>query len=166
MYVHWWLTDQRLVRVGLHCQARCDCHPWRQCSLYSLNLHLDNGGGSSHSCPPLECLKRWQSDHTCHHPHRFNELATKSENGIGSPNRNVLMVNVHLQKPCGCTALDMQEWRKTTELRDRRQSNPHKWLASQKSLSVKKFETLPAGTKPRTLHHQLTAGERCGKRKC
>ena len=27
----------------------------------------------------LDCLKRWQSDHTSHHPHRLNELATKSQ---------------------------------------------------------------------------------------
>ena len=31
------------------------------------------------------CLKRWQSDHTCHHPNRFNELATKSEKWNGKP---------------------------------------------------------------------------------
>ena len=30
------------------------------------------------------------------------------------------------------------------------ESNPHKWLASRKILSVEKLETLPAGTKPRT----------------
>ena len=38
-------------------------------ALYGLNLQLDNGGGSSHQCPPLDCLKKWQSGHTCHHPH-------------------------------------------------------------------------------------------------
>ena len=27
--VHWWLSQQRPVRVRLHCQARCDYHPWR-----------------------------------------------------------------------------------------------------------------------------------------
>ena len=26
----------------------------------------------------LDCFKRWQSDHTCHHPHRFSEIATKN----------------------------------------------------------------------------------------
>ena len=36
--VHWWLSHQRPVRVGLHCQARCDYHPWRQCSLTSGSL--------------------------------------------------------------------------------------------------------------------------------
>ena len=36
--VHWWLSHQRQVRVGLHCQARCDYHPWRQCSLTSGSL--------------------------------------------------------------------------------------------------------------------------------
>ena len=70
------------LRVGLHCQARCDYHPWRHCSLFGLSLQLDNGGGSSHPCPPLDCLKRWQSDH---HPHRFLELATKGEKWNGRP---------------------------------------------------------------------------------
>ena len=52
--VHWWLLNQRPVIVGFHCQARCDHHSWRQCSLYGLNLQLDNGGGSS-----LPCLIAW-----------------------------------------------------------------------------------------------------------
>ena len=64
--VHRWLSHQRPVRVGLHCQARCDHHPWRQCSLYyiyslTLNLQLDNGCGSSDPCPLVDCLQRWQS---------------------------------------------------------------------------------------------------------
>ena len=46
--VHWWLSDQRPVGVGFHCQARCGYHPRRQFSLYGLNLQRDNGGGSSH----------------------------------------------------------------------------------------------------------------------
>ena len=89
-------------------QARCDHNPWRQCSLYGLNLKLDNGEGGSHPCPPLDCLKRWQSEHTCHFPHRFNELAT--ENGMGSPDWNVSVVDIHLRKLLG-----MPEWREITE---------------------------------------------------
>ena len=61
-------------------------------SRYGLHLQLD----SSHSCPPLDCLKRLQSDYTCHHPHRFNALATKS--GMGGPDWNVSMVDIHLRK--------------------------------------------------------------------
>ena len=34
------------------------------------------------------------------------------------------------------------------------QSNPHKWLASQKIWSVEELETLAAGTKPRTSHNR------------
>ena len=48
-----------------------------QCCLYGLNLQLANGDGSSHPCPPLDCNNKLQSDHTCHHPHAFRELATK-----------------------------------------------------------------------------------------
>ena len=78
--VHWWLSHQRPVRVELHCQTRCNYHPWRQCSLYGLNLQLDSGCGSSHPCLLLDCPKRRELDH---HPHRFSELATKS--GMGKP---------------------------------------------------------------------------------
>ena len=53
--------------------------------IYGLNLQLDNGDRSSHPCPLLDCLKRLQSDHTRHHPHKFNELATKSEKWNGKP---------------------------------------------------------------------------------
>ena len=43
------------------------------------------------------------------------------------------------------------EYRKFVE---GRQSNHHRWLASQKISSVEELETLPAGTKPRTSHHR------------
>ena len=81
------LSHQRPVRVvGLHCQARFDPPPPpRQCSLYGLSHQLDSGGGSSHSCPPLDFLKRLQSDHTCHPPHRFNELGTNNDKWNGRP---------------------------------------------------------------------------------
>ena len=50
-----------------------------------------SGDGSSRPCPPLGCFKRWQSDHTCHHPH--NQLAT-----MGSPDWNLSMSDIHLRK--------------------------------------------------------------------
>ena len=37
-------------------------------------------------------------------------LLQKVKSGMGSPERNVLMVDIHLPKnSCGCTALDMPE---------------------------------------------------------
>ena len=39
-----------------------------------------------------------EDDHMCHHPHRFNEFATKSGKRNGKPNCDVLMVDSHLQK--------------------------------------------------------------------
>ena len=54
--LHQWLGDHhRLLRVELHCKARCEHNPWRQCRL-SLNIQLDNGNGRSHTRCPLECL--------------------------------------------------------------------------------------------------------------
>ena len=61
-----------------------------QCCLYSLNLQLDNRHGSSH---PRLIASRGD---TCHHPHRFNELATQI--GMGSLDWNVSMVDIHLWK--------------------------------------------------------------------
>ena len=89
--VHWWLSHQRPITVKQG--------PQRQCSLkYGLNLQLDNGGRSSHPCPQLDCLKGWQSDHTCHHPHRFNALVTEREKWYGKPDWNVSMVDIHFWK--------------------------------------------------------------------
>ena len=46
--LHWWLSHNRPVRVGLHCQARCNHHRRRQCGLYGLLIKLDNGRRCSH----------------------------------------------------------------------------------------------------------------------
>ena len=98
--VHCWLSHQRPVRMGLHCQAGGDYHPWRQCSLYGLSIQLDNGGGSSHPCRPLGCLKRWQSDYTRHHRHRLDSvtLLQNVKSRMGSPVWTVSMVDTHLRK--------------------------------------------------------------------
>ena len=105
--VHWWVGHQRPVGVGLHCQARCDYHTCRQCSLFGLNLQLDIGGGSSHLCPPLDWLKKWQSDQTCHYPHRFNELATKSAIGAS---RKIWSVEKLETVPAGTKPRPSHHW--------------------------------------------------------
>ena len=118
----------------------------------------------SHPCPLLDCLKRWQSDHTCHHPHRFSELATESEKQNGKP-------RLECRHPPSNTPVGMLLWTcwsegKWLSRQTGWQSNSHKWLASQKFQSAGELETLPVGTKPRTSHHWLPWGERHGKRKC
>ena len=156
--VHWWFSHQRPVRVGLQYQARCDYHPWRQCSLYGLNLQVDimevKAGGSSHPCPPLDYLKRWQLDRTCHHPHRFNELAAKNEKWNGKPRLEC----VSGRQPPSNTPVGVLPWTCRSEgKRPNRetggQSNPYKWRASRKLWSAEELETLPSGTKPKTSHH-------------
>ena len=143
--LHWWLSHQRPVRVGFHRQARCSHHPWRQCSLYSLNLQLNNGGGSSYPCPPLDCLKRWQSDHTCCHPHRFNELATTSEKWNRKPRLECINGQHPPSKtPVGVlprTCLSQGKW---LSRQTGRQSDHHKW-PSQKMWSVEELETQSQG---------------------
>ena len=118
------------------------------CSLYSWNFQLDNGGGS---CRP------------CHHPCRFNEFAAKSEMWKEKP-RPMCLVNIASENSCGCTALDMLEWREMTKQIDWRAKEPTCLACcSQNIWSVEELETLPTGTKPRTSHHWLPGGERCGK---
>ena len=71
-------------------------------------------------------LKRWQSDYTCHHPHRFNELATKSERWNAKPRLTQMCQwsTSTFKNSCGCTALDMPEWREATEQIDWRAKQP------------------------------------------
>ena len=59
--------DQSGWGFTVHCQARCDHHPRRQCSLYGLSFQLGNGDGSSHPCPPLDCLSK-EVTVRCHLP--------------------------------------------------------------------------------------------------
>ena len=44
------------------------------------------------SSPLLTDIERWQSDHTCHYSHRFNDPATTSEQWNGKP--RLLCANV------------------------------------------------------------------------
>ena len=120
---------------------------------FCLNLQLDNGCGSSHPCPPLDCMKRWQPDDTCHHPHRFKSLLQKVKSGMGNPDWNVSMADIHLWKPLwvycpGHVGV------KGNDQADRL------WFVSEKIWSVEKLETVPAGTKPRTSRYQTPGGER------
>ena len=91
------------------------------CSLCRLNHQVDNGGRSSHPGWMLDCLKRWQSDHTCHHPYtsyRFSELATKS--GMGSPYWHTSIHVSMFWHPPSNTHVEVlpwtcQNWREMTE---------------------------------------------------
>ena len=132
---------------GLHRQARFDYHPWRQCSLHGLNLHVFRG-------LPQEVTFR------SHMP----SSSQKVKSGMGNPDWNVSMVDIHLLKLLwvycpACRSEGMGPSRQTDG-----QSNPNKWLASRKIWSAEKLETLPACTKPRTSHHWSSGGVRSPKR--
>ena len=116
--------------------------------------------------PMLDCLKRWQSDHPCHHLHRFNELATKWKVEWEAQTGMCRWSTSTFEISCGCTALDMPEWRETTEQVDWQAKQPSQVACFSKILSVEKHETLPVGTKPRTSHHWSPGGERHWKKKC
>ena len=45
---------------------------------------------------PSAGLPQEVTDHTCHPPHRFKEIATKG--GMGNPGWNDSMVEIHLRK--------------------------------------------------------------------
>ena len=82
----------------IHWQARCDYHPWRQCSLYGLSLQLDNGDGSSHHA------LRWiasRGDSLATHAIILTDsmsLLQKVKSGMWRPDWNVSMVDINLPK--------------------------------------------------------------------
>ena len=93
---------------------------------------------------------------TCHHPHRFNELATKSEKWNGKPRLECVSGRYLLSKtPVGALSWTCRSEGKWPSRQTGGKSNPHKWLASRKIWSGEELETLPAGTKPRTSHHRF-----------
>jgi len=81
--------------MRLHCQARYD------------HLHEDSAAytvSTSSLTMEMEAFNhalRWIASRggsrttSCHHPHRFNKLAAKSEKWNGKPRWNVLMVDIH-----------------------------------------------------------------------
>ena len=163
MYTDGSCCHQRSVRVGLRCQARCDHHPQRQCSLHGFNLRLGNGGGSGHPCPPLDCPKRWRSDHTCH-------TLTDSTRFLQKEWKVELDTLVNVQHPCSKAPADVLPWTCQSEgkwlnRQASEKSNYHKQLVFQNLWSVEELETLPAGTQLKPPPHQPPGGERCRKRK-
>ena len=66
---------------------------------------------------------------------------------------------------CTSTALDMPEWRETTEQTDWRAKQPSQAAYVSEDMKCWGLETLPAGTKPGTSHHRSPGGERRGTRK-
>ena len=98
-------------------------------------------------------------------PHRFNELATKTEKW----NKKARLECVSGQHPPSNTPAGVLPWTCRSEGKwpSRQtvgQSNLYKWLPSRKIWSVEELETLPSGTKPRTSHHRSPGGERRGKK--
>ena len=93
-------------------------------------LKLTRGGSPAwqwrrKQSPMLDCLERWQSDHICHYPHRFNELATKKLKWNGKPT----LENAHR-----CTVLDTPDGRKITEQIDWREKQPRQMVCDSEEL--------------------------------
>ena len=149
--------------VGFHCQARCDHHSWRQCSLYSLNLQLDNGGGSSHPCLIAWIALRVDSQ-TTHNSIPTYSLSLPQKVKCEAQTGTCQWWISTLKNSCGCTALDMPEWKEMTEHVCCGQSNHWKWLASQKS---EVFRSVKHYLQAQCQGHQTIGHpeERCGKRK-
>lgn len=87
---------------------------------------------------------------------------------ITSSRHNTQITN-DLKTKCYATSFILKRW----SLENRRSSDKG-WLYSLQSIkswlghlkSIEELETLPAGTKPRTSHHQQPKGEKWRERKC
>ena len=110
--LHWWLSHQRPVRVGFHCQARCNHHPWRHYSLYSLNLQLNNGStaytvSTSSLTMEVEAVTHalhWialRGDSQTTHAVILTDsmsLVQQVKSRTGSPDWNASVANIHPRK--------------------------------------------------------------------
>ena len=163
--VHWWLSHQRPVRMGLskvQPPSINTVQPIQVYNIYSLSLQLDNRGRSSHSWI-LVCLKRWVRPHM---PlsHRLNELATdNNRSGMGSPGWCMSQWSTStFWNSCGWTALDTPEWRKWPSRQTGGQSTPNKWVASWKIWTVERSLRHYLQAKKSQGHHPISHLEERG----
>ena len=150
--VHWWLSHQRPVRVGLHCQAYTIHEDSAAYTVSTSSLTREVEEVTIGDKPHIPSSSQIQRD--CYE--KWNE----------TPHWNVSMVDIHLRKLGRCTAsLDMPpEWRETTEQTDWREYNPNKWLASRRKIwSVKMLETTCGA---QSQGHHATDCSPGGERRC
>ena len=140
------------TRVSLSVHARvCVCVGGGGGDIDFLDVvGLWHGGGSNHTCPPLDCLKRWQSDHTwpqldClrgwqsdhtwHHFHRPSELAQTNWKVQWEAQTDMCQwLTSTLENSCGCTALDVAKQTATAGQTDWREKRPSQVACVSKDL--------------------------------
>lgn len=153
------------------CWASYDHHPWRLCSLQGLNLQLDNGNWISHTCFPLDCVKRcWQPDPTTTSSlTESTSLLQKSRNWMEKPR---LACDNMWHPPSGPVVEDIQDFcgdkpepRSSIIWIDTQTKWPSQVACVSKIGSFEEFEVVAAGAKPETSHLRSIRGERCRKRK-
>ena len=90
------LEQQKFIAVSSSCKVRV-CG-WQDI-LYGLYVQLDSGGGSGHSCPQLDWLRRWQPQIQWACYKKFKVVwKAQTKSGMGSWDWHVSMVNIHLWK--------------------------------------------------------------------
>ena len=138
--VHWWLNHQRPVMVGLRCQARCNHHPLK--TVQPLQSQPPSWQWRWKQSPlPSTGLPQGVTNHTCHHPHRFNELATKNEKWNGKP-RLECVNGWHspLKTPVSVLPRTCQSEGKWPQKYTGWQNNPHNKIWSQRYHTIDHLE--------------------------
>ena len=102
------------------------------------HLQLGSGGGSSHTCSPLNCLEA-----ICHMPHAiiviFSEFAMEMKTGMGCPNWRVSVFDIHPNRLQWCSGLVGMNG---MSRHSGRKCSHHKWLASRMTWNVEEAETI------------------------
>ena len=115
--VCWRLSHQRSHRVELHHWARCTQYPWRQCSM---TTDMEAVTHALH-------WTTWKGNR----PHMPSSILTDSTSLLQTVEwetqtgmRHCLILT--LENSCGCTALDMPQWRDIMEQKDGQAKQPSK----------------------------------------
>ena len=110
-------------------------------TICGLNLQLDNGGGNNHTCLSLDCPRRRQSDHTCHHPHRLSKLVTKCEKWNAKPRLSWVSV----RNPPSETPVDVLHWTCRSQGKWQAKEPPRVAYVSEGMKPVEELDTLGGG---------------------
>ena len=142
------------IHVRTHARTRRAVHtnPFDVDSQVLQGIIVDgSGGGSSHTCSPLGCLKTTRVTIRTVSVSSLQKSEMEGQSGV--------CVNVRQSctfQNCGCTSLDMSDLKENTKQIDGREKQPSQGAVSREIWNVEELETLSGGTVPRTSYHLCT----------
>ena len=121
--------------------------PIRYVSTSSFTMEVE---AVTRPCLPLDCLKRWQSDHTATIRTDSMKVEWEVQTGMCQWSTSTF------ENSCGCTALDIPEWREMTDQTDWRAKQPSQVVCFSEDLQCWGARDTTCGYKAKDITPSIT----------